>query len=172
MAKGRLCFSCKSTFPATNEFFFRHSQRKDGLHSWCKDCCRIGNLKSKQKLYSTFEGRIKTFLRSCKNSSEKRGHEFSITRQDLIDMWERQEGICVYTGLKMELQPNTLLSVSVERINSDIGYTSENTVLCCNVVNRMKSDLDAEIFFDICKSVTMWLSNENLTLDVEFVKDA
>jgi hypothetical protein len=36
----------------------------------------------------------------------------------------------------------------------------------------MKSDLDAEIFFDICRSVTRWLSNENLELDVEFSKDA
>jgi hypothetical protein len=87
-------------------------------------------------------------------------------------MWDRQEGICVYTGFKMELQPNTLLSVSVERVDSNVGYIPENTVLCCNVVNRMKSDLDAEIFFDICRSVTRWLSNENLELDVEFSKDA
>jgi len=87
-------------------------------------------------------------------------------------MWETQGGVCVYTGLEMELQPNTLLSVSVERIDSKIGYTSENTVLCCNVVNRMKSDLDGQTFFDVCKAVTMWLSDDKTNLDVEFVKDA
>jgi hypothetical protein len=87
-------------------------------------------------------------------------------------MWKAQDGRCVYTGFEMELQPNTLLSVSVERIDSSIGYTSENTVLCCNAVNRMKSDLDPHTFFDMCRAVTMWLSDDKLDLSVEFVKDA
>lgn len=172
MAKVRSCSHCSGEFPATAEFFYRHSQTSDGWHSWCKPCCKEGNKRSLVKKYSTFEGRISTFLLSCKTSAKKRGQEFSLTRNDFLHMWDAQDGVCVYTGMKMELQPNTLLSVSVERIDSSIGYTSDNTVLCCNVINRMKSDLDAQTFFDLCRSVTLWLSDEKLELDVEFVKDA
>ena len=171
-AKTRPCSKCKDVFPATAEHFFRHTQTKDGLHSWCKPCCKKGNERSRQKKYSTFEGRISTFLLSCKRSAASRGNEFSLTRHDFVEMWEKQSGLCVYTGIEMELQPGTLLSVSVERIDSSIGYTKANTVLCCNAVNRMKTDLDAEVFFDLCRSVTLWLSDKNLDLAVEMVKDA
>lgn len=172
MAKSRLCSHCKGTFPANSEFFYRHSQTSDGWHSWCKPCCREGNKRSLAKKYSTFEGRISTFLLSCRKSSEKRGNEFSLTREDFVNMWEKQDGICVYTGMQMDLQPNTPLSVSVERVDSNIGYTESNTVLCCNVINRMKSNLDGETFFDMCKAVTLWMSDESLNRDVEFIKDA
>ena len=74
--------------------------------------------------------------------------------------------------MKMDLQPNTPLSVSVERVDSNIGYTESNTVLCCNVINKMKSNLDGETFFDMCKAVTLWMSDESLNRDVEFIKDA
>ena len=166
----RSCFRCKKEFPATGEFFFRHSGRRDGLHSWCKPCCKQGSERSLEKKYATFEGRISTFLISCKRSAASRGQECTLTRQDFLDMWEAQEGLCVYTGYKMDLQPKTLYSVSVERIDSSRGYTPENTVLCCNAANRMKSDLDAEDFYDFCKAVAVWLSDEDLTLAVEFEK--
>jgi len=172
MGESRPCSHCGGSFPATKEFFYRHSQTSDGWHSWCKQCCREGNKRSLAKKYATFEGRISTFLTSCRNSSKKRGNEFNLTRDDFTKMWENQDGICVYTGIKMDLQPNRIFSVSVERINSDIGYTAENTVLCCNVVNRMKSNLDGETFFDMCKAVTTWMSDEDLNRDVEFVKYA
>lgn len=168
----RKCFKCKKEFPATLEFFFKHSQRSDGFHSWCKSCCKDGNKRSLLKKYSTFEGRISTFLLSCKRNAEKRGNEFYLTRQDFIDMWKEQAGICGYSGLPMELAPNTLLSVSVERIDNNIGYTINNTILVANAVNRMKSDLDPEDFYHLCKCVTRWLSDENLELDVEFKKYA
>ena len=172
MAESRPCSHCGEMFPATKEFFYRHSQTSDGFHSWCKQCCRDGNKRSLAKKYSTFEGRISTFLLSCRKSSEKRGNEFDLTREDFIEMWEKQDGMCVYTGFKMDLQPNTLFSVSVERIDSSIGYTADNTVLCCNVINRMKSNLEGKTFFDMCKSVTTWLSDDDLNRNVEFVKDA
>ena len=172
MAKDGLrhCSKCHGAFPPTGEYFYRHNQRQDGFHSWCKSCCREGQKRSIEKVYATFEGRIPTFLRSCKTSARKRGQEFSLTRQDFLDMWEQQDGLCVYTGLPLELAPNTLFSVSVERVNNDIGYTPDNTVLAINAVNKMKSDMSGEDFFHICKCVTQWLSDESLTLNVEFEK--
>jgi hypothetical protein len=86
-------------------------------------------------------------------------------------MWAAQEGLCVYTGYQMDLQANTLYSVSVERIDSSKGYVPENTVLCCNAVNRMKSDLRADDFYDFCKAVALWLSDDNMDLAVEFEKN-
>jgi len=166
----RGCSKCAKSYPATSEYFFKSSNRKDGLHSWCKACCKEGNKRSIDKKYSTFEGRITTFIRTCRNSAEKRGQEFSLTRKDFSDMWEKQQGACVYSGLSMLLEPGQLLSVSVERIDSRIGYTPENTVLCCNVVNRMKSDLEPHVFYEMCKSVTGWLSDDKNELDVEFKK--
>ena len=70
----------------------------------------------------------------------------------------------------MTTQPNLPHSVSVERVDNSIGYTEANTVLVCKAVNAMKSDLDAELFYDMCKAVVNWLGNEKRELDVEFVK--
>lgn len=150
--------------------FFKHSGTSDGFHSWCKSCCKIGNNKSRLKAYSTFDGRINTFLRSCKNSAKKRNQEFRLTRQDFIDMWKNQSGACAYTGLKMDLTPNTDFSVSVERIDSNIGYIPENTILTTTAINRMKSNFSAEFFYKMCRDVTIWLSDENLDRDVDFIK--
>lgn len=85
-------------------------------------------------------------------------------------MWEKQDGICVYTGIEMTTQPNSPYSVSVERINSNVGYTKENTVLVCNAINKMKTDLDPVLFFEMCSVVTKFLGDENGNLNVEFIK--
>jgi hypothetical protein len=168
----RFCSNCHESYPATGEHFFKHSQTKDGFHSWCKFCCKEANKRSIEKKYSTFEGRITTFLRTCKDSAKKRNQEFSLERQDFLDMWDEQAGLCAYTGLPMELQPSTLFSVSVERVDNSAGYTKNNTVLVTNAVNRMKSNMEGEDFFHFCKCVTLWLSNKELELDVEFDKYA
>ena len=166
----RSCYKCKGEFPATGEFFFRHSQRSDGMHSWCKSCCKEGSERSREKKYSTIEGRIPTFLVSCRNNAQKRGNEFDLTAQDLIDMWAKQEGTCCYSGFQMELQPNSPFSVSVERVDNSIGYTVENTVLVCKAVNSMKSSMTGEQFLMFCRAVANWLTDDD-GQDVRFVKN-
>jgi hypothetical protein len=61
-------------------------------------------------------------------------------------------------------------SVSVERIDNSIGYTAENTILVCNIVNRMKSDIAGETFFDVCRDVVKHLGDAEGNLDVDFYK--
>ena len=51
----------------------------------------------------------------------------------------------------MSTEPAKNDSVSVERLDSSVGYTKENTVLVCNAVNRMKSDFEVDDFVYFCK---------------------
>lgn len=149
----KICAKCGAR-KSTLTDFFRHSSTQDGFHSWCKLCCKEGSERSREKKYSTFEGRITTFLRTCAKSAEKRGHKCTITRQDLIDLWLSQDGLCYYSDLPMEIKPAESTSVSVERLDSNVGYTRENTVLCCNAINRMKSDFTVDEFIHFCRSVS------------------
>jgi hypothetical protein len=149
----KICGKCNSKLDV--KLFFKHKQTSDGYHTWCKDCCTEGNKRSRVKKYSTFEGRITTLLRTCKTSSEKRGgQEMSLTRDGLLDLWNKQKGLCFYTDIEMDTQPELFNSVSVERIDSSIGYTIDNVVLVCNVINRMKSDLSLDLFISMCKKVS------------------
>ena len=164
----KLCHQCKVEKPI--ELYYKSSNTKDGLHSWCKECCNAGNKRSIAKKYSTFEGRISTFLYSCKTSAIKRKQEFNLIADDLIAMWEEQGGICCYSGLPMKLEPNTLFSVSIERVDNNIGYVPDNTVLVCKGVNSMKSAMTGEQFYEFCSSVTNWLSDDSGKLNVTFRK--
>jgi hypothetical protein len=160
----KTCFRCKQTKPF--ELFFKHKQTSDGYHSWCKTCCIEGNERSRQKQNATIEGRAKIFLRNAKNSATKRKQAFSLTIQDVVDCWRKQLGFCAYSGRAMTLEAGKLNTVSIERIDSDVGYTVENTVLVCQAINRMKSDFGFEDFFALCRDVTDFLGDEAKDLAV------
>jgi len=160
----KVCFKCKEKKDFA--LFFRHNQTSDGYHSWCKICCSEGNAKSRIKLRSTIEGRAQVFINTSKKSSEKRKQEFSLQISDIVNCWHNQSGICAYSGREMTLDAGKLNTVSIERIDSKIGYTPENTILVCQAINRMKSDFSYEDFYSLCADVAQFLGDENLQLNV------
>ena len=160
----KTCFRCKKA-QETSEFF-RHHQTSDGFHSWCKACCRIGNAKARAKKDSTIEGKAVTFYRNAQKSAAKRKQEFTITFDDIVKCWNAQQQTCAYTGRLMTLQASQLNTVSIERIDSKIGYTPENTILVCQAINRMKSNFEFEDFYKLCKEVAEFLGDKNLDLAV------
>ena len=85
-------------------------------------------------------------------------------------MWEAQGGKCAYTFFDMTTQASSPYSVSVERIDSAIGYTKQNTILVCFAVNRMKSDFDPLLFYEFCRGVVKHLGDKDGKLKVEFRK--
>ena len=160
----KTCFKCKETKPLT--LFFKHRLTPDGHHSWCKNCCREGNERSRQKLNSTIEGRARVFLTNARKSAAKRGQVFALTVADIVECWNDQWGVCAYSGRQMTLEAGYFHTVSIERIDSSIGYTAANTILVCQAINRMKSDFSFEDFYALCSDVAEFLGNDNKELAV------
>ncbi len=85
----------------------------------------------------------------AKHRAERKGLECTITIEDLERLYAEQSGKCFYSGMAMTLKDDAKYAVSVDRINSKKGYTPDNVVLTCYIVNSMKNDLGAKEFFEI-----------------------
>ncbi len=160
----KTCFCCKTNKP--HDLFFKHAQTADGYHSWCKECCTAGNKKSRAKKNSTIEGRAQIFLCNARKSAAKRKQDFLLTVEDIVECWNLQQKLCAYSGRQMTLEAGRLNTVSIERIDSAIGYTPQNTILVCQAINRMKSDFDLNDFYGLCRDVSVFLGDDNLKLAV------
>jgi hypothetical protein len=66
----------------------------------------------------------------------------------------------------MTLESGKINTVSIERIDSKVGYTSQNTILVCQAINRMKSDFKYEQFYYLCRDVALFLGDDDLKLSV------
>lgn len=85
---------------------------------------------------------------SCRLGALRRELEFSLTREDVNSLWEKQGGKCYYSGLDMNQTWNKKhpQQVSMDRLDTKKGYTLENVVLCCQALNYAKNSFSLEVF--------------------------
>ena len=73
------------------------------------------------------------------NQSTKR-HEVTITIEDLKEIYEKQDGKCFWLGIPMSLEElyvsHSPFAPSVDRIDNEKGYHSDNIVLTTHFANK------------------------------------
>ena len=106
------------------------------------------------------------FLQNARKSAAKRQQAFALTVDDIVKCWKQQAEICAYSGRQMTLEVGHLNTVSIERIDSAVGYTPDNTILVCQAINRMKSDFAFEDFYALCADVADFLGTDRRELAV------
>ena len=62
----------------------------------------------------------------------------TITIDDLMGLWDKQHGCCVITKIPMEHKSNSLKTVSIDRIDSNKKYVTDNIQLVCQFINLGK----------------------------------
>lgn len=87
---------------------------------------------------------------SIKQNAKVRDLEISITKEDVWNIYLKQDKKCNYTGLSISFLDGT---ASVDRIDSDKGYNIDNIVIVHKDINRMKSDFSVNYFIELCKLV-------------------
>lgn len=81
-------------------------------------------------------------------TKELRILEFSITTQDLINLWKKQNGKCAISGYAMTYPEESLFAISVDRINPSQGYVLNNIQLVCQGINFCKNKFTNDEMID------------------------
>lgn len=78
------------------------------------------------------------YLYKVQNAKD-RGIAFTLTLNDLRRLCKR--ATCYYTGQRFISESKSPRKPTLDRKDSKIGYTKENTVMCCYWVNKVKGML-------------------------------
>lgn len=147
-----------------NETNVRISKLKNGTTKSC-GCFKKKNLIKKEgdkhESWKGYKKLSKSFYSRIKQSAFKRNITFEVTIEYLYDLFEKQKGLCNYTGQVLELPinvrqlrgENNEYIASLDRIDNSIGYIEGNLQWICKRVNYMKHTMKEEYFLDLIKTI-------------------
>jgi hypothetical protein len=87
---------------------------------------------------------VKRQHNGAKQRAKRLGRPFTITVQDIIDLWQLQGGLCALSGLPMTQCTRDLYSFHIDQREPGAGYTRENVQLCCQAMNSLKMNASNE----------------------------
>lgn len=125
--------------------------------------CRAKREMSKR--YKTPESYIYTIFSAVKHRTTKKNNSIDIDFDYCVDLYNKQNGKCFYTGIDMTFQRKesnvtvNFTNISIDRLDSSKSYTKDNVVLCCAIVNIMKNQLRIEEFKNWIKLIDKGLEN-------------
>lgn len=78
--------------------------------------------------------------RSQEKSRSPKRRIITITEDEIVAFWDSQSGLCAISGMPMLYRFNDPRTVSIDRIDSDLGYIPGNVQLVCRWVNLAKNN--------------------------------
>jgi hypothetical protein len=114
------------------------------------------NLTSRYDEYSMF----RVFMHRINLRVKDRNKVCDITLKDLKEQWEKQDGICPYTGWKLLSPKDTgakrirsIRMASLDRIDSSKGYIKGNIEYVAFMAQNAKNNFDRKDVVEFCKAV-------------------
>jgi hypothetical protein len=121
----------------------------------------VSNFKNKNPNYRGTKDIPHVFFSRAKYGAIDRNIEFNITIEDMQNQWDKQFGLCYYTGRPLRFyltktvdKRNTLsFKASLDRRDSSLGYSIDNIVWTTKTINCFKMDLSEKDFVELCTMV-------------------
>lgn len=114
----------------------------------CKICHNKILKERRKNEYNNIDGLSKRLYLNSKKSYTKKEKDicFNITPEDVKNKIIEQDFKCAYTGLDLYYSEDKKHFPTIDRIDSNIGYTSDNIVIVSFTSNIMKNDLSFDDF--------------------------
>lgn len=101
----------------------------------------------------TKEKIIKNKLTEAKAKSLKRNFMFDLQIRDILDLFEKQNGLCYYSNKPMTFNIGDKNILTIDRVDSRQGYTKDNIVLARYCINILKMNSPKEEFIQNCRDI-------------------
>lgn len=146
----KVCTNCKKSKTLKSY----EVESNGSVRNECRLCRLSGDRKRIGKTPYTYINNLYSHL----SYRRAKTHEFTITREDLHAIYDKQGGNCAYSGLPMTYikdgSGTHLTNISIDRINNTKGYIQDNICLVCLAVNMMKYTMDLDELIDWCKLIS------------------
>ena len=98
----------------------------------------------KEKVESTVEGRASLMRNRCKQRAKKYGYEFDLDKDLIIN--KLKKGVCEATNIPLVISnlDYNPYAPSIDRINSNKGYTNDNIQVTSMIYNFCKNKFTSE----------------------------
>jgi hypothetical protein len=150
------CWDCKET--KNRRLFSYGKQYADNKYKRCKQC-NISDGIFRRYNMDVFQ-HINTMLSSAKASAKRRINTgrtecgvFTLNHNDITDLIIKQNNKCIFSGQQLIWESNNNYKASVDRIDSDKGYTKDNIQLVAMIVNQAKNNLKDDEFLTLVKQI-------------------
>lgn len=122
--------------------------KKSNSNTICRFCLNETNL----KYYRDPKRKIKKLLNFARHRAKKHNRDFDLDETFIRSLIEDQSNKCALSGIEF-IDNHKIFEMSIDRIDSDLGYTRDNVQLVCIIVNRIKMDHSQDLIIDICKRI-------------------
>jgi len=97
-----------------------------------------------------------------KRSADKRNLDFLITKEEVWELYLKQNKKCALSGLDINWGGNhhSNRTASIDRIDNNKGYTLDNIQLVHKEINMMRWKLSIEEFKNICNIISERFKDE------------
>lgn len=122
----------------------------------CKSC-RINRRRKRRS--TNLEAHVAGMITESKHRAKGRGVGFTITADDVSEMWADQEGRCAISGMPLthhrrgDRDAVSLTNASLDRITPSGDYSLENVQLVCIGINMMRRRMELDEFITMCRQV-------------------
>ena len=163
ICKGSQCLKINQNGVEKNVKEFHSDKRnvKNGLQSTCKVCRKYDSVKH----YSKLKNYCKLLIKDTKSNLKRKARQLKleITVNDIEKLYNSQNRRCAISGIEMQhsytisndkkTHIKRPYNISIDRVDSNKGYTLKNIQLVCSIINRMKYKLKNETFIKFCDLV-------------------
>lgn len=154
------CESCLRCGDHLNDATHSNRSRPNPLRktsTWCicKSCLqkakRATRDREKAREYSqqfAVENWHRTLANACARRARDAGLACEINHEAVSEMFEAQEGRCYWFDIPLtpSRKKKHLAQPSIDRLDSDVGYTRENCVLACYFANIGRRNTAVEVW--------------------------
>ena len=149
--EGEILVKCPTCHGYRTYSHLKDARHKAKIKRECVACAKF-----RRKQFALEQGFSGTEFSNMANAAIKRGRSWGLSLEDIIAIWDRQEGRCAFTGAPMQKYPR---SWSIDRIDNSCGYTPGNVQLVLKEINLMRGKLTVEKFVTYCHQISTFRSS-------------